>query len=60
MQNAVSILQQLDSGEISERLTELNGERKALMTLLRAAKARERSIATRKSGPQRSEGEGSS
>jgi len=42
MQNAASILEQLDSREIADRLDQLDGERRALMTLLRAAKAKER------------------
>jgi len=41
MRTASQIVRNLDSGEIRRRLADIEGERKALMTLLRAALARE-------------------
>jgi len=40
--NAQTILDQLNAREIAERLEQIDAERKALLTLLRAAKQRER------------------
>ena len=40
--DAIKLLNRLDSREISERLEKLSAERLALMSLLRAARARDR------------------
>jgi hypothetical protein len=50
---ADELLQQLDVGQIRERLADIDRERKALMTLLRAARQRER----RQASDQRREGD---
>ena len=45
--DATALLAQLDPAEISERIDRLTAERKALMTLLRAARARQRASRVR-------------
>ena len=39
--NATEILEQLDPGQIQERLDAIDSERRALMTLMRAARKRD-------------------
>lgn len=51
--DAKLIVEQLDTRDIAERLEALEAERKALMILSRAAKARERAIARRSSRTER-------
>ncbi|MDY0168500.1 MAG: hypothetical protein RBS80_18265 [Thermoguttaceae bacterium] len=53
--DATALLARLDSREISDRIDRLTAERKALITLLRAARARERASRARHA-PDREEG----
>ncbi|HJN11128.1 MAG TPA: hypothetical protein QF564_20740 [Pirellulaceae bacterium] len=46
MTNATDIIRSLDADDIAARLAELDAERRALMTLLRAARQRKRQTAT--------------
>jgi len=46
MTNATDIVRSLDADDIAARLAELDAERRALMTLLRAARQRKRQTAT--------------
>ena len=41
--NATAILESLDSAQIKRRIEDLDAERRGLLTLLRAARAKERS-----------------
>ncbi len=47
--NATALLEKLNTRDIAERIAHLTAERKAMMTLLRAARARERAQRTAKS-----------
>jgi hypothetical protein len=47
MRQTKDILQQLNADELRKRLDELDRDRVALLVLLRAARARERSVARR-------------
>lgn len=44
--NAINALQHLTEADIKNRLAEVEGERQALMTLLRAVRSRDRAHAT--------------
>jgi hypothetical protein len=57
MTDAKKLLDSLDAEQISKRLSEMEGERRALMTLLRAARQRESGLALSNSATPKPEGQ---